>query len=214
MQLNRKPATYRLHLHFLKSFIGHVGKRMRPSNLKVHHVAKWHESLGVGSTTQNDAVSVVQRMLNWGVEREYVSRNPIKGMKKPKRKRRDVFYTLEQWEAIKKHADQPLTDLLDFLYFTGCRPKEARTLEARHLQGDLVVFPADESKGEHEPRVVYLAPESLRLVMRLEKENPEGALLRNAHGKAWTKNALVWRLKSVSNNCYLNRFVAALSFAA
>ena len=92
-QANRKPATYSRHRYYLRLFIGKVGKRLRPSQLKVHQVTQWHEGLGIGSTAQNDAVPVVQRMLNWGVEREYFNRNPIKGMKKPKRKRRDICYT-------------------------------------------------------------------------------------------------------------------------
>ena len=155
-QANRKPATYERHRYYLKLFIQSIGKRLRPSKLRVHQVVLWHEGLGVGSTTQNDAVGIVQRMLNWTVEQEYIHRNPIKGMKKTKRKRRDVFYTPEQWSQIRQHAKEPFTSLLDFLYLTGCRPLEARSIEARHLHDDLVIFPADESKGEHEPRVIYL----------------------------------------------------------
>lgn len=117
-----KPGTYKLHLRYLKSFIGAVGKQLRPSQLKVHHVTKWHEGLGVGSTTQNDAVKTVQRMLNWSVEQDSLSVNPIRGMKRPKRPRRDIFYTSQQWQEIRNHARGPL---LDFLYMTGCRPIEA-----------------------------------------------------------------------------------------
>ncbi len=80
-QANRKPRTYALHRDHLKRFIEGVGKRLKPSHLKVHHVVKWHEGLGVNSTTQNGAVTVVHRMLNWAVEHEYLNRNPIKGMK-------------------------------------------------------------------------------------------------------------------------------------
>ena len=133
---------------------------MRPAQLKVHHVTKWHESLGVGSRTQNDAVKIVQRLLNWSVEQDYISVNPVRGMKRPKRQRRDIFYTHDQWKQIRRHANGPLVDLLDFLYMTGCRPQEARTIEARHVKDDLIIFPADESKGEREPRVIYMIPEA------------------------------------------------------
>lgn len=89
-EANRKLSTYERHRYFLKSFLESVGKRLRPSQLKRHHVRTWHESLEVGSTTQNDAVTIVQRMLNWSAEPEYITRNPIAGMKKPRRARRDV----------------------------------------------------------------------------------------------------------------------------
>lgn len=197
-QANRKPATYQLHFHYLKSFIDSIGKRLRPSQLRVHHVTKWHEGLKVSSTTQADAVSVVQRMLNWAVEQEYLPRNPVASMKKPKRKRREVFYTPEQWKQIRENITGPLLDLLDFLYLTGCRPLEARSIESRHLHDDLVIFPADESKGEHEPRVIYLVPEAKAILDRLAQEVPTGPLFRNTRGRPWTKDAIKCQLTRVS----------------
>ena len=197
-EANRKPATYILHRHYLKKFIDHLGKRLRPSQLRIHQVAKWHEGLGVGPTSQSNAVAIVQRMLNWSVEYEYLDRNPIKGMKKPRAKRRDVFYTPEQWKQIRESTEEPLTSFLDFLYLTGCRPIEARTIEARHLHEDLVIFPAEESKGENEPRVIYLAPEAKKILDGLAKERPEGILFRNSDGIPWTKDSIKCRLARVS----------------
>ncbi|MCG6154190.1 tyrosine-type recombinase/integrase [Rubinisphaera margarita] len=197
-QANRKPATYKLHRHFLKSFIEAVGRRLQASQLKIHQVTKWHEGLGVSSTTQNDAVAIMQRMLNWAVEQSYISRNPITGMKKPKRKRRDVYYTAEQWAQIREHANGSLVDLLDFLYCTGCRPQEARLIESRHIHNDLVIFPSDESKGQNEPRVIYLAPKAKTIIDNQLLKFPEGPLFRNERGVPWTKNAIVLRLRRIS----------------
>ena len=157
-----------------------------------------HEGLGVGSTTQNDAVKIVQRLLNWSVEQDYISVNPVRGMKRPKRQRRDVFYTHDQWKQIRSHANGPLLDLLDFLYMTGCRPQEARTIEARHVNDDLVIFPADESKGEREPRVIYMIPEAKAIVCRLAKENPAGVVFRNSKGTPWTKDTIKCRLTRIA----------------
>ena len=196
---NRKKGTYDLHVRYLKSFIGAIGKQVRPAQLKAHHVTKWHESLGVGSTTQNDAVKTVQRMLNWSVEQDYISVNPVRGMKRPKRKRRDVFYTEEQWKLIRSCANGSLVDLLDFLYLTGCRPQEARKIEARHIKNDLVIFPTDESKGELNPRVIYLVSEAKAILDRLAKAWPSGVVFRNSKGTAWTKDSIKCRLTRISN---------------
>lgn len=197
-QIHRKPGTYESHLRHLRQFIESVGKRLRPSQLRRQHVTRWHEGMTCGSTSRNDAVSVVQRMLNWAVEQEYIERNPVKGTRKPKRRRREVFFSRDQKDAIRKHASQPFLDLLDFLFLTGCRPLEARTLEARHLHDDLVIFPADESKGENESRVIYLVPGAKAIVERLAGCYPEGALFRNSRGGPWTKNAIVLRLNRIS----------------
>ena len=195
---HRKPGTYNLHKRYLKSFIGSVGKRLRPAQLKAHHVSKWVDSLGVGPTTQNDAISIVQRMLNWAVEQDYLDRNPIGRIRKPRRKRRDVFYTDDQWKQIKAHAIGPLIDLLDFLYLTGCRPKEARTLERHHIHGDLVIFPADESKGEVDARVIFLPEEGKAILDRLAKKVDSGPLFLNSRGRPWTKDAIKCRLTRIS----------------
>lgn len=79
-QENRKPGTYENHRRYLKQFILAVGKRLRPHQLKKHQITKWLEGMTCGSTSKNDAASVVQRMLNWAVEQDYLSRNPIKGL--------------------------------------------------------------------------------------------------------------------------------------
>ena len=137
-------------------------------------------------------------MLNWSVEQDYISVNPVRGMKRPKRQRRDVFYTHDQWKQIRSFARGSLVDLLDFLYMTGCRPKEARTIEARHMNDDLVIFPADESKGELEPRVIYLIPEAKAILERLAKENPNGVVFRNSQGNPWTKDSIKCRLTRIT----------------
>ncbi len=199
VEINRSSSIFRLHKHFLKSFIEAVGKRLEPMQLKVHQITKWHESLDVSTTTQSDAVGAVQRMLNWAVEQGYITRNPIIGIKKPKRQRRDVFYTSEQWEQIRSHAKGPFLDLLDFLYLTGCRPQEARAIEARHIFNDLIIFPADESKGKSEPRVIFLVPEAKGMVNRFAAQYPEGPVFRNEKGLPWSKNAVVWRLRRISD---------------
>lgn len=195
---NRKPGTYNRHRFYLKSFIGSIGKRQRPNGLKAHQITKWLESMSVSSTTKNDAVSVVQRMLNWTVEQQYLVRNPIAGFRKPKARRREVFYTPEQWEEIKKHAIGPLRDFLDFLFWTGCRPKEARELEARHVHDGLVIFPTDESKGESDSRVLFLTPEAEKIVSDLAKLHTEGPIFRNSKGRPWTKDSIKCRLTRIS----------------
>lgn len=198
-QKKRKPATYDRHRYYLQLFIGKVGKQLRPSRLEARQVTEWHEGLEIGSTAQNDAVAIVQRMLNWAVEQKYLASNPISGMEKPKRKRRDICYTPGQWELIRQHAQEPFGSLLDFLYLTGCRPLEARKLEARHLHDSLIIFPAVESKGEQEPRVIYLTADAKSIVELLIEQRPNGPLFRNLRGEPWTKDAIKNRLNRISS---------------
>lgn len=190
-QINRKSSTYEKHRLYLRSFIEKVGKRLKISQLKQFHLTQWIDSNpNWSSNAANDAISIVQRHINWGVEQNYLIRSPIPKVSKPRRRRRDVVYSDGQWAEIMEASTGPIKDLLDFLFTTGCRPLEARTCEARHLHGDLVIFPADESKGEIEARVIYLSPPAQRVVKRLVAEQKEGPIFRNSQGRPWTANAI------------------------
>ncbi|QDS91624.1 site-specific tyrosine recombinase XerC [Roseimaritima multifibrata] len=109
-----------------------------------------------------------------------------------------MVYTSDQWQQIKDAATGPLVELLDFLYLTGCRPKEARIVEKKHLHDDLVLFPADESKGETAPRVIFLPPEAKEILDRLATDRPTGTLFLNARNNPWTKDAIKCRLRRIS----------------
>ena len=198
VQANRKANTYDKHKHYLASFIGSVGKRLKPMGLKPFHLTKWTNKDSWNSSSRHDAISIVGRMLNWAVREGHLSSNPIAGIKKPKMKRREIVYTPEQWIQIKAYATGPLIDLIDFLWSTGCRPKEARTMEARHVHEDLVIFPPDESKGEADSRVIFMAPEAKSIAQRLVKLHPTGPIFLNSRGNAWTKDAVVCRLRRIS----------------
>ncbi|MEM6468022.1 MAG: site-specific integrase [Planctomycetota bacterium] len=195
---NRKQSTYKKHRHYLESFIGGVGKLLKPANLKPFHVTKWTNRDSWNSTSRHDAISIVSRMLNWAVREGYIQSNPIAGIKKPRMKRREIVYTPEQWRSIKSVVRGPLLDLLDFLWGTGCRPQEARLVEARHLHDDLVIFPPDESKGETDSRVIFLSERLKRIIRTLADRNRIGPLFRNNRGNPWTKDAIVNRLRRVS----------------
>ncbi len=195
---NRKRGTYLNQKRYLASFINSIGRRLKIGALKTHHITKWLESFDCTSTSKNDAVSIAQRMFNWAIEQQYISVSPIPKIVKPKRMRREVVYTPDQWKAIQKHATGSLPDFLNFLWLTGCRPKEARTVTANHVHDDLVIFAPDESKGETDARVIYLIPEAKAILKKQLKQNSTGTLFRNSRGVPWTKDAIKCRLTRIS----------------
>ncbi len=195
-QENRKPGTYDSHKRYLKSFIEHVGKQLRIGQLRQHHLTKWLSGQTWCDTSKNDAVSIVQRAINWAIEEGYLLVSPIPKVKKPPRRRRDVFYTPDQFEQIRANAHECLRDFLDFLWWTGCRPQEARAIEQRHVNEDLVIFPADESKGERDCRVIVLVPEAQAILAKYAGN--EGPILRNSRGNPWNKDGIKCALTRVS----------------
>ncbi|MEJ7592479.1 MAG: tyrosine-type recombinase/integrase [Planctomycetaceae bacterium] len=197
-QANRKATTYDLHKTYLQSLIESCGKQVRIGDFKVLHITKWIEGFESSSTTKHNMISIVQRMFNWAVEQQYLAVSPIQKIVKPRKKRRDVVYTPDQWAKIKAHSTGSFTELLHFLWLTGCRPREARIMTANHIHESLVIFPPDQSKGETDSRIIHLIPEAKTLVDKQVKKNPTGPLFLNSRGVPWTKDSIKCRMTRFS----------------
>ena len=135
---NRSKATYDKAVHYLSHFVQRVGPAMTVDKLQGLHVTKWIESRKDWTpTTGNDVVSLIQRAFRWAVKRGHIRTSPVEVVEgKPRKQRRGTVFTPVQWEEIRAFVnDQQFGDLLDFMWATGCRPKEARTVEEGLKQG-------------------------------------------------------------------------------
>lgn len=50
-EINPKPVTYKKHQHYLKSFLGHIGKRAKVADLKKYPFMRWLEANSSWSET-------------------------------------------------------------------------------------------------------------------------------------------------------------------
>jgi integrase len=137
------------------------------------------------------------------VEEGHLEASPVAKVKKPAYTPRDAIITQEQWKALvcavkERPYSQGFLDFLMLLRNTGCRPIEARTAEARHLdrKGRCLVFERHESKGHGgerttERRVVPLTDEVFDLCVRLALKNPAGPLLRTKAGTPFNRRSII-----------------------
>lgn len=191
----RSSGTYENNKRYLRSFVDCIGVRLPIAKLRPLHISAWMDAHPDWTdTTKNDAISIAQRPFNWAVRQGRIDRNPIAFLEdKPSRQRREVVYSTEQWDAVMAQVRRPqFRDLLSFLWETGCRPQEARLLEARHvdLKNGVAVFPPSESKGKRHPRVLFLNDAAVAILKPRCEQFPTGPLFRNAYGKPWTKDAV------------------------
>lgn len=192
---NRKPATYDKAKHCLTRFAKNVGYGTRVANLKGSDVSDWVETESTwGPTMRHDGITAVVRAFNWAVGKNHLRSNPVLHVPdKPSRKRREIVFSTDDWKTLRGHVkDCAFGDLLDFMYETGCRPLEARTLQAHHLdlRNDMAVFPPSEAKGERNERVIFLTDKAKAICARLVKRNPTGPLMLNTQGRPWTKDSI------------------------
>jgi integrase/recombinase XerC len=202
---HRSPRSLEWYEGHLSKFLAHLGddKDMPGAALKPFHVVEWVDGQERwGDTYKRGGIVAVQRVMNWAEEMGHIEATPLKKVTKPPARRRDNPMAPEDAEAILAAlADaEPFRDLFLFIWHSGCRPQEARHIEARHVQLDKqrVVIPAEEAKGKRYPRVIYLHGPALEIITRLMQNPPVGKLFRNNRGNPWTKHAICNRMHRLS----------------
>jgi integrase len=218
---NRSDGTHSLYHRYIISFSDYVETRpglpgfavadLAVGQLKPFHVNQWIDATygKLSANARRNSIRAVQRAFNWAVDEGHLAASPIKGIKKPAAKSRDAIIEPEQWKqistALAGRGRKEFLDWLTILRQTGCRPQEARTVEARHIdrRNHCLVFEREESKGHGgertvERRVVPLTDEAFAICIRLAARNPDGSIFRNEFGGKWTRRAIGKRFERLS----------------
>lgn len=205
-----EASTHEFYSRPLTSFVEAVGTKLTSASLKPFHVTRWLDDRykGKSSNYRRNAIRAVQRAFNWAVDEGYLDKSPVKRIRKPQATPRDVIISAENWQTLigilqsRGEAGQAFLDLLTIMRQTGCRPKEARTVEARHLdhKAKCLVFERkirladgterDESKGGIERRVVPLTDEAFATCARLALKHPTGPLFCNSTSNPWDRGQI------------------------
>lgn len=191
----RSEKTLVFYKFFLGPFVKHV-QAMKLVDLKPITVTSWLNAQNYKDTTANCAVRSVMRVFNWAKKNHIIKSNPVEGVERPSANTREDYLKDEQYNTLfGKVKDREFQDFLTFMRETGCRPQEARTAAARHIQGQTLTFPKEESKGKKRERIIVLNDMAYGIIQRLALKNPEKALFRNTDGNPWTAFALNCRVR-------------------
>jgi len=118
--------------------------------------------------------------------------------------------------ALYKEND-PFREFLLVMLLTGCRPQEARIVEARHINWETgkINFQDGEVPGKEGAREILLLPEAVTILKRCAALHPKGPVLRNNAGRPWNGSALGCRFRRIKKkvsfpvHCYLARHTVA-----
>ena len=151
-QKHRAARTYGWYHDHLQDFLNHLGAaaRMVVTDLKPFHVIEWADSHTDWSPAyRKGGIVAIQRPFNWAEELGYIAASPIKKIKKPQPQRRESHATTEDFALLLDRFPEgdPFRDLILFSWHSGCRPQEARLIEARHVQlaADCILIPKEEA---------------------------------------------------------------------
>jgi len=188
---SKDRATYETQRHYLTSFGEHVGIKKVP-DLRVHHVTDWLKANPQwGDSTQGLAVSLVTACMNWAVAEQRVAKNPVKGVKRKKTKRRERIVPHEHMELVLTKGPQRVAVFLAVLWQTGMRPfSELAKLTAGVIdwENGTVTLEKHKNAKKGKTRTVFFTPETLAILRGQAEKFPEGLLFRTRWGTPWNRN--------------------------
>jgi integrase len=194
---HRSPRTFEWYRGRIQNFIDFLPDpaRMPASALRPFHIVEWTDGKTTwGANQKRGAIVAVTRPFNWATRIGYIDVSPVRGVEKPTAQKRDSQLTPEDFVdliALVKENDS-FRDLLAFSWECGCRPQEARSIEARHvrLENHRIEIPPKEAKGKQRWRIIYLSEQAEAIIRGLVDQYPSGPLFRNSHGDPWTVDAV------------------------
>lgn len=196
----KHTESYDWYRHFLQKFASKYGQ-LSLHELKPFHVTRWLSAYTWGSTTQNKAISILKRGLNWALEQGLITANPLAKLKKPRENRRSRILEPHEHNLIMGEVkDEAFRQYLTALYETGARPGEIAKITATDVNQEKGIWVLDKHKTwKHtgKPRIIYLNDAMRHLSISLCDKYPSGTLFRNSRGVAWSKNAIRIRFRNL-----------------
>jgi integrase len=200
-QNHRAVRTFDWYRDHIQDFINRSPKvvHLPASQIRPYHVVEWADSHGEdwSPAYRKGGIIAIQRPFNWAAQLRYIDESPIAKVPKPKAQRRESVVTPEDFAVILQRFPEGdcFRDLLEFAWYTGCRPQEARHIEPRHVHLDrqVIIIPKEESKGKRRARVILLSGRALEIVTKLMAERTDVKLFLNEDGKPWKRFAIANR---------------------
>ncbi|HEY7313489.1 MAG TPA: tyrosine-type recombinase/integrase [Gemmataceae bacterium] len=204
----REHATsYHHYVRYLQGFKDRFPE-LRVKDLRVEQLREWFDANpGWGESTRSYATAILSAALNWAAkpEQNYLDRNPLRGVKRPRIRSRGAEAVIEEedYRTIYEHASPWIQEALFFLRQTGTRPVNLARITAASIDlatrsVRLTIHKTAAKTGR--ALVIPLTQPALDLLVRLAERHPEGALFRSRRGAPMTRILLTKsfeRLKAI-----------------
>lgn len=189
------PDRFRNCKSRMNEFLAFLGRDIRIKDLRPRHVEEWiasKENLkAAGSKRLYKAM--ILACLNWAASAKMrlIASNPLRGkIELPEGGSRggEAVWPQEIFDLVIVNSNPRYVDFLRGLAWTGCRPSTLRKIEASHYNPPLKVWDCEaiyrgRISKKKVVRRVWLSPDMVKMVERLNQEWPEGPIFRTDNGK-------------------------------
>ncbi|MFH1923402.1 MAG: tyrosine-type recombinase/integrase [Planctomycetota bacterium] len=192
MEQHRAPRTREWYEEEFARVLPKV-RWMWADELRPYHIERVFDAHNRSAAQKARGVRAIKRLYNWAIEQGYLDTSPLKGLRSPPVQPRHRILSEEEFARVLGCVpNDRFKDLAQFVWYTGARPQEAVRIEARHLDGanGRAILPPAEAKGKRQPRIIYLPPETLKIVLRNADAHPVGPIFRNTEGRPWTPGSV------------------------
>lgn len=202
--------TYQCRARITTMFAESFGERqtcsLRPSEVKdwIYRQPCWRKD-----ASRLQALDILKRMFNWGVEDTLITSSPIKKLSLPEGDPRRATMQSEL-QSMLANTDAVFRRCLIFMKATGCRPGETRKLLWAWVDFDsgLVIIPRGHNRKsgtKKKPRVIVMTGTVAKLLRWIAAaEGIEGHVFRNEDGDPWQRSAFTSRLRTIRKRAGLS----------
>jgi integrase len=161
----RQPAeTCRGYRFYVQAFCEGCGY-LQVEQLKPYHVTRWLDKKSWNETTQCNAIRAVIRVFNWAKKQGFVKENPLRGIERPRPKRRERCLTDQEYRKLFVGSHGEFRLFVYALRQTGARPSEVSRLTWPQVRDGRWILKEHKTAAKTgKPRVIYLPPPMVRLM--------------------------------------------------
>lgn len=200
---NYVHSSYEWYRHYLQAWMDTLPASITIAQIRPYHVQRWIDAkYAEMATARRSGVAAAKRAFRWSCQQGYIPASPLQWMPLPAAVSREGTVSDDEFRKILEHSKEPeFRDLLTAVWETGCRPREAKNVEARWFDATNArwVFPVQKSKGKARSRVVYLPPATLAITKRLAVQNPKGPIFLRPCGRPWNDVAIAYRFGKLTS---------------
>lgn len=163
----------------------------------------------LSSSTKRGAITVIKALYTYAEKNCRIRNDVIRHMKRPPMGTRRAATPEERTLIFSSVDDQEFRNYLTAVAEGGMRPGEAMQLTAAMVRLDegTIVFAGKTTGVTGKNRVIYMTNRMRNLMQRLVALRPEGPLLVNTEGEAWTRNAVRCRFRNLRKKLKLKGIV-------
>jgi integrase len=206
VQQSYDPERYRLCKARVNEFLAYLGKDIKVRDLRPRHVENWiKEKPGVRTDgTRRLYKAMILAALNWAASARVrmIAANPLRGkLDLPEGGSRggEAIWTPKIFKIVTGNVNARFADFLRALAWTGARPSTVRKIEAHHYRPHLKVWDVEDiyrgrKSNRKTVRRIWLSPQMVELVERLNKEHPEGPIFVNTKDRPYSGDTVTMML--------------------